>query len=498
MKMRRLTTRVGLLAATTVVGALVAPSANAVLPSATVISGVSPFAACSNQGLATNYVNAEVEPSLAVNPLNSNNVATAWQQDRWGDPSEGGAHGLAAWSTGNGGVSGASSYAPFTTCSGGTAANHGNFDRVSDVWLSFGPDGTLYQSALLFNAFNNDQGITVSRSVDGGHTWGTPVVADRFQRSSSTHGDDKEAITADPYKPGYVYLVWDRYGNQNPDYTAGHAQNANKGPAYFSRSTDGGATWSSPKPIYSRDNGTIGNQIVVLPNGTLADFFVNYTVANVKGGVVWNANLLEIRSNDQGKTWSKSPIVVSPMNFQGTYDPNTGNYIRSGAGLFSVAVDSTSGALYTTWEDSSFNGVDQVAFAKSVDGGLRWSAPTLVSQTPTNLNPLDEQAFTPTVAVAANGAVVVTYYDFRNNSNGSYTATDYWAVSSTNGGATWPKEVRLTTSSFNAQTAPLASGVMIGDYEGLASAGNKFYAAFEITNNDTSNPTDIALATFTP
>ena len=43
----------------------------------------------------------------------------------------------------------------------------------------------------------------------------------------------------------------------------------------------------------------------------------------------------------------------------------------------------------------------------------------------------------------------------------------------------------------------MASGLMIGDYEGLAHAGSTFYAAYEIGNTQ-ADPTDIQLATITP
>jgi len=464
----------------------------------TTISGPSPFAGCSNAGLPGNVGNAEVEPWVVVNPLNPSNVVAAWQQDRWGDPYEGGAHGLLAWSSSDGGTTGASSSAPFTTCSGGTAANNGNYDRASDVWLSYGPDGAVYQSALVFDEFTSRNGIAVSKSTDGGTTWGNPVMIDRQNQKSFIHGDDKESITADPYRPGYVYAVWDRYSNQNPIYTDGHGQNANKGPAYFSRSTNGGSTWSVATPIYAKNNGTLANQIVVLPNGTLLDYFTEYIAKNVKGGVAWSTRLSELRSTDQGAHWSLHPIVVSAMTALGAFDPNTFAYIRGGDGLFDVAVDPGSGGLYAVWQDRRFNGIDQVAFSKSTNGGFTWSTPVEVNRTPPNADPYDEQAFTPSVDVSSNGTVAVTYYDFRNNTGGPGTPTDYWAVTSSDGGTTWGSETRLTATSFNAQMAPEANGVMIGDYEGLTHSGSTFIAAFEVANDDPGNPTDINLARFTP
>jgi hypothetical protein len=467
-------------------------SAGTVLSSQTISPNPSPFVNCSNQGFAGNYLNAEVEPWVAVNPLDSA-ITAAWQQDRWGDPNEGGAHGIVGWSS----ATNNNSWAPFTTCSGGSAANNGSFDRASDVWLSYGPDGRLYQSALVFDEATAENGITVSSSTDDGTTWSSPVFVDHLKQKSFSHGDDKESILADQRHPGYVYAVWDRYSNQKPIFTDGHGQNASKGPAFFSRSTDGGKTWSDPMVIYGRDNGTIANQIVELPNGTLIDFFTNFLVHNTKGGVIFSEELSSVRSTDQGRTWSTdSPTVVSQMTPAGTYDPTTGQYVRAGDSLFDVAVG-PDGALYAVWQDSAFSGVDQVAFTKSTDGGLTWSVPAKVSEAPPSYNDPAGQAFTPSVDVSPNGTIAVTYYTFQNTTGPSFLATDYWAITSSSAGATWSGQLRLTSSSFDGELAPVAGGLMIGDYEGLAHTGNTFVAAYEIGNTQ-SDPTDIQLTTFTP
>src|SRR5574337_925589 len=66
------------------------------------VSSSNPYAGCAIGGPGTNYTNAEVEPFVAINPINSRNVIGVWQQDRWGD---GGAHGLAAGYSFDGGKS---------------------------------------------------------------------------------------------------------------------------------------------------------------------------------------------------------------------------------------------------------------------------------------------------------------------------------------------------------------------------------------------------------
>src|SRR5262245_33805393 len=99
----------------------------------TVVSGPSPFAACTD-GVAPGsvlYPNAEEEPWVDVNPTNPNNLIAVWQQDRWSD---GGARGLVTAVTHDGGVSWARTFPHFSTCAGGTAQNGGDFNRASDPW----------------------------------------------------------------------------------------------------------------------------------------------------------------------------------------------------------------------------------------------------------------------------------------------------------------------------------------------------------------------------
>ena len=451
-----------------------------------------PFAGCSNQGFAGNDANAEVEPWVTVNPLDGA-VAAAWQQDRWGDPSEGGAHGIVAWSS----SANANSWAPFTTCSGGTVANSGNFDRASDVWLSYGPDGRLYQSALVFDEATEYQGIAVSTSTDDGATWSSPVLVDVLKQKSFSHGDDKESITADPQHPGYAYVVWDRYSNQKPDFSDGRGANASKGPAFFSRTTDGGKTWSAPQVIYGRDNGTLGNQIVVLPNDTLVDFFTNYVAKNTKGGLTYSEELVSVRSTDQGRSWSTdTPIVVSPMTPNGTYDPTNGQYVRAGDSLFDVAAG-PDGTLYAVWQDSMFSGVDEVAFTKSTNGGLTWSARRRSARRRRATTiPRARRSHRPSTSRrTGRSRSPTTPSRTRRGRRSSLPTTG--RSRPRDGGATWSPQLRLTSNSFNGELAPEASGLMIGDYEGLAHQGNTFVAAYEVGNTE-ADPTDIQLTTFTP
>ena len=113
------------------------------------VSGDTPFApGCSGSANGTEYRNAEVEPQVAVNPLNPGNMVVSWQQDRW---SSGGASGVVSAVTFDGGVTWTRSAFAVSRCGGGNAANGGDYSRATDPWVTFSPSGTAFQMALAFN-----------------------------------------------------------------------------------------------------------------------------------------------------------------------------------------------------------------------------------------------------------------------------------------------------------------------------------------------------------
>jgi hypothetical protein len=284
-----------------------------------------------------------------------------------------------------------------------------------------------------------------------------------------------------------VYAVWDRlvFPQAHASATAGEHAIGYRGPTWFARTTTGGASWEPARMIFDPGevNQTIGNEIVVLPDGTLVDGFDLIQNFSNSGGVR-GLNVALIRSTDKGNTWS-GPIIANTLRSVGVVDPETGADVRTGDIIPSWAVDASTGVLYAAWQDSRFNGGthDDVVLSKSADGGRTWSAPVRVSQAP------NAASFTPTVA-AANGVVTVTYYDFRNDTADPGTLpTDYWIVHSHDGGATW-SESHLA-GPFDMTTAPNAEGFFVGDYEGLASSGTTFFPLFSATTGNPNNTTDV-------
>jgi hypothetical protein len=443
-------------------------------------------------GGGTNYVGSEVEPFVAINPTDPDNIVALWQQDRW---SNGGARSNVAGVTLDGGRTWRSVVVPgLSRCSGG------RFERASDPWISFSPDGTLHQVSLVVNLDPppdagigfGPNGMAVSRSLDGGLTWSRPirVITDTDPQVLN----DKQSITADPTDSDFVYTIWDRIELDGADGSL------IRGPARLARTTDGGLSWEPSREIFDPglDNQILGAQILVQKDGTLLAFFNKIISINPDDTVNnFPDRLTVIRSRDKGLTWDGDGpgggTEIAQILANGTVTPDTGAAIRDAAILFDVAIDPRKDRLYAVWQDYRFTGFDQIAFSQSKDGGRSWSNPIRINKTPANpRRPFTQQALLPSVTVAKNGTVVVTYYDFRNDEAGPRELADHFAIfcksrcETTDG---WGREIRLTDESFDYALAPVARGLFIGDYLGLAAHGNRIVSFFPqtVSERDTSS-----------
>src|SRR6266566_4987267 len=156
-------------------------------------------------------------------------------------------------------------------------------------------------------------------------------------------------VSSNPGASGLSQIAVDSTGSINIvwlDNTPGYYA------VFFSRSTDGGATFSTPQNLSNDPAGSSAPQIAVDSSGNI--------------NVVWQDNppgtyqILFTRSSDGGATFS-TPIAVSSRP---SYRPQ-------------VAVDSA-GNINVAWTEG-FNGPFDVVFSRSSDGGATFTAPKVIS-----------------------------------------------------------------------------------------------------------------------
>jgi hypothetical protein len=506
--MRRIRNAFALAIALTL-GVTIAPALAAAALHQVTNAGNDPFAACNAGTAGIVYPRSEVEPFATINPTDPSNIITVFQQDRWDN---GGAHGLAAGVSRDGGSSWSIVPLPFSSCAAGTPASL-QYERASDPWVSFGPGtaadpahgATVYAVSISFNQSPGRNGNTVGAAVssDGGATWmhaqsmhadaqsgvPLPVPDSNFQ-----FFHDKESVTADRTRPGWAYAVWDVLIGPNANVDSDIHSASFTDLTLFTRTTDFGATWSPVRVINTSahptmtKNQTIGNIIVVDPQtGTLYNFFNQiFNTGSNAGGKPRGAhgdNAAFQKSMDRGVTWTDAQLVA-PMDDVGVADPNNVDPrtnkapapFRVGNGLVAPAIDPETGALYIVWEDARLSGFDETLITRSTDGGTTWSPPKRVN------TPTGQPAFTPTVAVTDSGSdgvagnIGVTYYQLGATSPGS-SPTSYFIKRFSGAAAGDASSIDTGVAAatvfgpFNMLDAPFALGYFTGDYEALLTLG---------------------------
>jgi hypothetical protein len=447
------------------------------------VSGPSPFVACpfgAADATSVNYANTEVEPQVAVNPTKPDAVVGNFQQDRWND---GGAKALVAARSSDGGTSWTRNWATFSICSGGDP----DYQRTTDPWVSYDAGGRLYQIALsIDSAALGLSAVLASTSTNDGANWSAPVTIQRDE--NPVNFNDKESITGDWTREDTAYATWIRGaipGDNRSDRSLARSF-AFRGQPMFSRTTDGGVTWSTPISMTGNQNVFAqGNQIAVLPDGTLVNVFA--ILAKGAGVQPPQANqvfMAVTRSTDGGQSWHKiekiAPIRTALLTDPDNPNPTSLNEtVRADDYLPDIAVDHQTGAVYVVWSDGLGTAANNVVISKSTDGGRNWTPLKAIDQTP------GPHAFNQTVQVTADGTVAVLYYDFRNNTPDPGLPTDVWLTQSTDGGATWLEQ--HVTGPFDMKLAPNARGFFLGDYMGLEAIGNDLLAFFATTQGDSAN-----------
>lgn len=356
-----------------------------------------------------------------------------------------------------------------------------------DDAVVFGADGTAYHSYISFDGIRVERperafsGIFVRSSRDG-LTWNAPVaVVDHV--NTAIPFEDKPWIGVDrsPASPhrGNVYVAWTRfdvYGSDNP---------AHRSHIMFSRSRDGGRTFSVPVEISDETGDAIDSddtlEGVVPVAGPSGHVYLAW--AGPKG-------IYFDRSTDGGWTFGKD-AVISTM--PGGWDqPLPG--IERHNGMPVTAVDLSDGrnrgTVYVNWIDQR-NGDPDVFVMASTDGGRTWDAPVRVN----NDAPGHAQLFTWMAVDPVDGSVNVVFHDRRH---GTGTMTSVTLARSIDGGRTF---VNVPLASRNG-TGPVPAfeccdrSAFFGDYNGIDAYAGRVVAVFPVLTSTGQQRVQAVVARF--
>lgn len=268
--------------------------------------------------------------------------------------------------------------------------------------------------------------IAVFKSTDGGATFPQSSTA-----SDESQINDKPTIAVDNSGTQFA-------GNVYASWTLASSNVLN---IRFSRSTNGGASFSSPIQLSSGVNDQASIPVLG-PGGELY--------------VVWfeqfSGNLFVRKSTNGGVSFGTA-ILVATASHVGDLEGETAQYcgrVLKGSlrarSFPSIAVDrsggSNNGTVYVAFSSHGVgaDGAD-VYLTTSRDGGATWSTPSRLNDDAT----INDQ-WLPFVAVAPNGSVAVSWYDRRRDDQN--LLIDVFMRISTTGGASFGPNLKITEVSF--------------------------------------------------
>jgi hypothetical protein len=401
------------------------------------------------------------EPSVAVDPSDTD-VVVAGSND-YCTAIENGEVWTGYYRSEDGGRSWTNSLLPGypddTSEAGVASPVHGKCAAAGDPTQSFDAEGNLFYGFICFNRSAPVNGsVYVAKYTDHGATYDRTVLV----KSGTPSGlfltglfQDKINLTVDQTDGahgGNVYVAWSQYDGFAPTNAV-----------LFSRSTDGGLTFSRPFKATPKERGTASfADLAVGPDGTVWLTYLTYPSSSRPTADVWLQG-----STDGGVSFGAPTHVASIELFDsnqfagatGTVDCGDGPFACESGFTFSrffsnSAVAADEDGVHVVWASELPSGQNKV-FARTMGADGTWG----------DADTLDRFAkghqWFPDIA-SAEGTLTVIFYDSRadpaydpdvppgNTAEGvnSGDVVHAWIAESTDGGQSWA-ETRVSTAGSN-------------------------------------------------
>ncbi|MDH4070253.1 MAG: glycoside hydrolase, partial [Ignavibacteria bacterium] len=430
----------------------IAPTPPAIYTESSVPDG--PDVAVINAGNTT-----QSETSIFVSPLDNNVVLNSNNSTNWTGSTVTTLYGTSHFHSNDGGLT----WPAPSSVNGPAGSNYGDpaaviglggRQYIGYISLSFGM-GVAYST----NSGSNWTGVNLPAggSLDKNHLW--------IDNSPTS-----------PYE-GYVYNTWTQFSSPY-------------GAIEVMRSTNDGVSWTSEVAISGAVSAGSHNQGVNLQTGPNGEVYACWAVydqwasnqyAEDDIGFCWSTN--------GGASWQTAYRIPIPGNgnikgIRGEGTNLSGSFPVRLATFPVMATDISggpyNGRTYIVWTNIGVPGTNtgtnwDVYMTYSDDPGnsASWSTPAKVNGS----TGTSRRTYYPWITCdPETGDISVAYYDNRNDpSPGSSHQIEVWVNNSTDGGATWSDEFKVSDVQFTpAPISGLAFGYM-GDYIGINARGGKVY-----------------------
>jgi len=259
--------------------------------------------------------------------------------------------------------------------------------------------------------------IVCQKSTDGGVHWNDGS----FMGFHHPKDQDKHWVVVDK-NTNDLHVTWTQFDDYGSEDSTDYSN------ILYSKSTDGGKSWSPSKAInqypgncLDSDQTTEGAVPAVSSRG---DIYVAWSYDN---------KIYFDRSEDGGKTWLKKDIVIA--NQPGGWEIEVPGLMRANGmpvTVCDVSKGPFEGSIYVNWVDDR-NGNYDVWFSKSLDNGNTWSEPAMINDDKTE----NDQFFSWLACDPVTGYLYCVFYDRRNYDD---LRTDVYLAYSKDGGQIWVNE----------------------------------------------------------
>ena len=414
-----------------------------------------------------NFVNTDTiggtEPSIAVNPANTNQIVIGAGFGGWGGNAP-------LWETSNGGqtwtkrnVIPVPTNSGITNCPCDQTFDYGRSNRLFGTFLAPNPNGNIWG------------GGTTDPTQAASWVWPLNGSGNAVQANSAGLNNSDQPWILVTRNPGNaaqddVYIAYDDF-TTNPVTMRVAVARGTFAPS-FVQDQQSGTTGGPINP---------GHRLAVDPrNGTVYSVFGRSPAAgdDQSRQIEYRLN----RSTDGGNTWTlngnAAGIIVATADSDQPR-PKFGTVNALLGGVHHAAVDPTNGDLYYAYgnRDAATNN-NRLSVARLVTDTNTGN----ISVSTTSFLTGQVQAALPSVAVTQNGIVGVLFTTFDGMSPGPNsfpTFTAHFSVS-TDKGVTW-QDTSLSTFLASANDDGLGNASrqrLLGDYQMVKAVGNTFFGAF--------------------